>query len=153
MTPRQKTLLHLAVIVSTALTHKAVHHQEASAFMEASSRHIPGLLHAGQDLSSRDVFTAAFPAASSGLPSSVGCEPFLCARLSPLPSCHSVCLTCLLNRSSGCAGRPGSPACPPPTALSPAERPWKPRGRGVVLGAQRLMVGYFGSLGLIELCI
>lgn len=41
----------------------------------------------------------AFPEAGSSAPLQCGLQCALRLRLSPLPSCRSVCLTCLLNRS------------------------------------------------------
>lgn len=83
-----------------------------------------------------------------------GLRAFSVGSLSPLPSCHSVCLTCLLNRSSGCAASPGSPACPPPTALhgGPASLGAGGRGGGPGLGGTGANGWVFyilwGALGL-----
>lgn len=134
MTPRQKTLSHRAVIVCRRHSSQGCSPPTGKARSgKLPSRHRPGLLQAGHDLRSQMCLKRCLPVANSGLPSSVGCGPFLWAHLSPLPSCHSVCLTCLLNRSPAVQADPALPRAhrPPP---QPSEGPWKPRSWGGCFG-------------------
>lgn len=69
--------------------------------LKLPSCNVSDLVQTSQDLQSRDEFkTLPYPTGQQWCFIPVWAASVFCGlRLSPLPSCRSVCLTCLLNRS------------------------------------------------------
>lgn len=123
---------------------------------------VSDLVQAQQDLKSRDEFkTRPFPTGQQWCFIPVSAASVFCGLcLSPLPSCRSVCLTCLLNRSFRLHRQSQAllPRRPPTTALclSGERIPEALQLRGLrglfLLGGSGLLVFLhsFGNAGFLE---
>ena len=124
MKRRQKALLKFSSnFVSTIFIKKTVFPRLLGRVnsLKLPSCNVSDLVQASQDLKSRDEFkTLPFPTGWQWCFIPVWAASAFCGpRLSPLPSCRSVCLTCLLNRRFRLHRQTQAllPRRPPPTAL------------------------------------